>query len=118
MKVVLERTAAGAGAERMSPPQIQDSSSGNGGRGGSAARCGAAGPFWSAGGLHHGLLLRPRNPGLMSECIILPEYIAGDHPITSLMVQNHLALVVITIGNGSAEPRVWWTLRVVKLTKC
>jgi len=56
--------------------------------------------------LQYRILVRPRNPRLMSECILLPEYIPGDYPAASLMVQELPALVVIMIGNECAEPSV------------
>jgi hypothetical protein len=50
------------------------------------------------------MLLRPRNPGLVSERILLPEHIPGDYSAACLMVQELPALVVVTIGNAGAKP--------------
>jgi len=65
--------------------------------------------------LGHCVLLGPRNPRLMSECILLPEYIPGDYPAAGLMVQELPALVVITIGNECAEPSVCSMLGLLPL---
>jgi len=51
----------------------------------------------------------------MSECILLPEYIPGDYPAASLMVQELPALVAITIGNECAEPSVCSVLGLFSL---
>ena len=80
---------------RMCPPKSKISSSGNGGR---------AGPQvgwrdWTVLWCRWLLPLRPRNPGLMSECILLPDYIH----LTSLMVQKLPALIFIMIGNRCTE---------------
>ena len=61
------------------------------------------------------MLLGPRNPRLMPECILLPEYIPGDYPAAGLMVQELPALVVITIGNECAEPSVCSVLELLPL---
>jgi len=61
------------------------------------------------------MLLGPRNPRLMSECILLPEYIPGDYPAAGLMVQELPALVVIMIGNECAEPSVCTMLGLLPL---
>jgi len=61
------------------------------------------------------MLLRPRNPRPVSECILLPEYIPRDYPAAGLMVQELPALVVITIGNECAEPSVCSVLGLLPL---
>jgi hypothetical protein len=61
------------------------------------------------------MLLGPRNPGLVSEHILLPEHIPGDYAAASLMVQELPALVVVTIRNEGARPGVCAMLGLLPL---
>ena len=85
------------------------SSSENGG----ILRCG-----WSllwCRGLRSRVFLRPGGPGCIFECVLLPEDIPRDHPITSLMLQEFPTLVVITISNEGPKPGVCPILELLSL---
>ena len=51
-------------------------------------------------------MLRPGDPWSISECILLPENVPRDHPITSLMLQEFPTLVVIAVANEGTKPGV------------